>query len=349
MDMRAELNSFLYRAMTSTDALSLLCEKSSLIFLLRLNDYYPFGRFYFGQTVASQPDKVTQTVSYTTSSDWGLRMVKGLGTIDNMPALFPARDTNSPLDERMAIALIAIIQALGENQFIQASENFERLAEEKLRKQIASYLKAYEPIYRANKSTIDIYLKRSYFPPEQVAENWDKELERWMTEERAQFETFIREFRDFILALAKEPITSGSGIYEMKPVGQMTSDEMRNRIANELVQLPKYTARVKLTDAGDTIVEHTVVTREPEKGVYGRLLEDRIETIKLHTRTAGYTRPRQDVEVEIRMRQDALKQAQQPLVQKVPQPLQRRFLVCSKCGSQNRPGAKFCSHCGEKL
>lgn len=171
-------------------------------------------------------------------------------------------------------------------------------------------------------------------------------IEKIITEQKTTFETLVRELREVMQALAKEPITLTSGLSQPRKRTQVTyithesekltiprktilhpqrtHADMLNDIANQLRGLPRFTARVKLTDVSDTIVEYTLTTREPEKGVYGRLLEDRFERIKLHTRTAGYTRPRQDVEVEIRMRQDALRQTQQPLVQKVPQPLQRQ-------------------------
>jgi len=128
--------------------------------------------------------------------------------------------------------------------------------------------------------------------------------------------------------LAKEPITSGSGIYEMKQVGQLSSDEMRNRIANQLVDLSDYVARVKIKGEPEHLIQTLDPKKQAEKPLYGQLLDNRIERIKLHNRTVGYTRPRQEVEVEIRMRQDALRQAQQP--QKTePKPLEmkRKYLV----------------------
>jgi len=352
----SEFNSFLYRAMTSTDALSMLCEKSSLGFLLRLNDRYPFGTYYFGQTVVSLPDvKIVSNWYSNMRVDRPEPVNYVSGSID-MPSLEASPYNDGALDERMANALIAMIRALSENQFIQASAHFARLAEEKLRKRKTAYLAAYEPAYRRNVGTISLwftpthdysYSNGKYYPPEEETEIWDNEFPRWMTEERAQFDTFIKEFRDFVLALAKEPITSGSGIYEMKPVGQITSDEMRNRIANQLVDLPDYTTRVKIK--GDT--EHTIQTIKPVPGLYGTLLQQRIADIQNRNRKDGFTRPRQEVEVEIRMRQDALIQAQQPqkIVQHLPQPQGRLMPVCNQCGSQNQPGAIFCNQCGKKL
>src|SRR6266699_831940 len=72
-----------------------------------------------------------------------------------------------------------------------------------------------------------------------------------MTEERNTFETFIREFRDFILALAKEPILSSSGIYEMVEVGRRTVADMENEMAHELINLPNKKAYVAIGSKGE--------------------------------------------------------------------------------------------------
>ena len=131
---------------------------------------------------------------------------------------------------------------------------------------------------------------------------------------------------------------------------------MQNDIANELLHLPKYTARVKLTDASDRIVEHTIITREPEKGVYGRLLQERIEKIKEQNKKPnpyGYTRPRQDIEVEIIKRQTRCRNGSPPVQPQKPQlslqPQGRLLPICQNCGSQNQPGSKFCDQCGTPL
>jgi hypothetical protein len=195
----------------------------------------------------------------------------------------------------------------------------------------------------------------------------EPEINRIIATSKPSFEAYVKEVREVLQTLAKEPMTSGTGINQTRKRTQLTYlthpretithprktilhpqrtfQDVKNEIANQLVGLPDYSARVKLK--GDT--EHTNQTIKPTPGLYGSVLQKRIEYIQNLNRKDGYTRPKQEVEVEIRMRQDALRQAQQPLVQKVPQPLQRRFLVCSNCSLQNRPGANFCNQCGEKL
>src|SRR5205823_486760 len=112
--------------------------------------------------------------------------------------------------------------------------------------------------------------------------------------------------------------------------------------ANMLVGLPDYTARVRIKD--DT--EHVIQTIQPEKGMYGKLLQDRIARIQAQNRTDGYVRERITVEGEITKRQT--KWGQQPKQPQQPQQ-GRRMLVCQKCGAQNRQGAKFCKQCGGKI
>jgi hypothetical protein len=171
-------------------------------------------------------------------------------------------------------------------------------------------------------------------------------------EQITAFTLFIKELKDFINGLFFSPIMDASGHYEEKPVPRTFAD-MQNDIANELVRLPKFTAWVKLTNDKDIVVEHTLATREPEKGVYGRLLQERIERIKEQNKKPnpyGYTRPSQEVENEIAQRQLQCRSVPVPIQpQQLPQPQGRLMPICKKCGSQNQPGANFCNQCGEKL
>ncbi|HYT46536.1 MAG TPA: hypothetical protein VEP90_29685, partial [Methylomirabilota bacterium] len=89
---------------------------------------------------------------------------------------------------------------------------------------------------------------------------------------------------------------------------QPSEQEMTNRMVRELINLPLYTARVKITTATG-IEEHLIRTLEPEKGIRGTALQARIERIQEHKRTPDergirYCRLRQEVETEIRQRQE---------------------------------------------
>ncbi len=327
-ELRAEFNSFLYRAMTSSDPLAVLCEKASLSLLLRLNDKYPFGTYYFGQTVVSLPE--VKIKNYTVSNHLLFLNIPHLVRYSsaryifediNMPVLVAERKGNT-LDEHMATALTAMIQAVDENQFKQASAYFASLAEEKLRKRITAYLEEYKQRYEKISYTAWTLIKDytpnpTFLSPEEEAEKWNKELERWMTEERTSFETFIKEFRDFVLALAKEPITSSSGMYEMVEVGRRTVADMVNDMAQELIQLPNHVAYVKRGTSGEKSVKIQTVPLEP--GCSLEELEQRKRTITENT--LPYTTKRAEVEQELQQRHTAYTTGKKPQVQ--PQPQQR--------------------------
>jgi hypothetical protein len=114
------------------------------------------------------------------------------------------------------------------------------------------------------------------------------------------------------LALNQRPIeTMDSGQYEQDKRtqshyimhSQRPYPDMEKQIAAELVKLPKYTARVKLTDENNAVVEYRITTMKPDTGIYGKPLQDRIERIRERNTKAGYLRDRTVVEAEIRRRQ----------------------------------------------
>ena len=73
-----------------------------------------------------------------------------------------------------------------------------------------------------------------------------QEIEKIIAEHKPSFETFVRAFRDVLQALVDQPITAGSGIYEMVPGIQRTFADMVNEMALELPNLPRYTAYCKV-------------------------------------------------------------------------------------------------------
>src|SRR5258708_2074957 len=99
---------------------------------------------------------------------------------------------------------------------------------------------------------------------------------------------------------------------------------MTDRMVRELINLPLYTARVKTTTAAG-IEEHAIRTLEPEKGMRGFALQERIDRIRAHNRTpdergVSLCRPRREIEEEIRQRQERCSHLPQTSGKQTPQP-----------------------------
>ena len=155
---------------------------------------------------------------------------------------------------------------------------------------------------------------------------------------------FIRSLRSAMEALALDPILVGTGQHEPIYDKPRTYQDVQNECATRLANLPKYHAKVKIADSEPH--EYSIKTIEPEKGLRGTALQERIERIRVQNRKDGYTRKREIVEAEIIKRQSQWSQQSgfQP-----PQPQGRLMPICSNCETQNQPDAKFCNQCGEKL
>ena len=168
----------------------------------------------------------------------------------------------------------------------------------------------------------------------------------------------MEELKDVMQALADEPIYAGSGIRQPRkhtqlhylphprktiPHPQRTYADMVNDIANQLSSLPNYTARTRITVEGQT-VEHTLKTFEPEKGLYGKPLQERIARIQARNIQEGILRKRADVEAEITQRQTQQPQQQTRHARNVP--VQS---TCPNCGKANPTESQFCNQCGAKL
>jgi hypothetical protein len=197
-------------------------------------------------------------------------------------------------------------------------------------------------------------------------------------------EAFFISLRAFLKTLVAEPILVPSGQYQQRkrtqvhylttprktiqhpPVTithprktimhpQRTYADVQAEIASELVNLPQYTAKVKLSDGSGTTIEHTIRTEKPGTGLSGQALQERVERIREQNMKKGYLRKRAEVEAEIRDRQIQCGQQGGPLTH--PQsphhppspPATRKVRFCSSCGFSNRQGANFCNQCGTKL
>ncbi len=104
---------------------------------------------------------------------------------------------------------------------------------------------------------------------------------------------------------------------------QRSYPEMLKVVASELVNQDNYIARVQYINADQRRVECTIRTLDPKqdsdtKPLFGQALDDRIARIQAHNRTpstAGalpYCRSRQDVEAEIRQRQELCSKHSEP-------------------------------------
>ncbi len=189
-------------------------------------------------------------------------------------------------------------------------------------------------------------------------------------------EAFFMSLRRMLKALVAEPILAPTGQYQPRKRTQVhylthprktilhprqtinhprktiqhpqrSYADVQAEIASELVNLPQYTARVKLSDGNGNTVEHTIQTFKPEKGLYGQALEARIESIRQRNITDGYLRDRATIEAEIRDRQ--AKCSQQGFSPPQAPPAARKAIPCSSCGFSNPIGSKFCNQCGTKL
>ncbi len=78
--------------------------------------------------------------------------------------------------------------------------------------------------------------------------------------------TFVTCLRQAMQVLAIDPILVDTGQHEPIYDKPRTYADVQNEIATRLANLPKFTARVKIIGTGDTPVEHTIKTLEPERG-----------------------------------------------------------------------------------
>jgi hypothetical protein len=81
-----------------------------------------------------------------------------------------------------------------------------------------------------------------------------------------------------------------------------TYADQENLVANELSQLPNYTAKIRLLSG-----EHTIKTRPAPPLVSEVEVEARIRAIKERMQRLGYTTPAEAVEEEVRKRHELLR------------------------------------------
>jgi len=117
----------------------------------------------------------------------------------------------------------------------------------------------------------------------------------------AAFARMLKALRHTLEILAKEPLLTDTGLFQ--PKYQLRSyQDQENLVANELSQLPNYTAKVRAL-AG----EHTLHTPPTPKLVSEQEVEERIRVIKHRMLLQGYTRSAADIDEMVRKRHEALR------------------------------------------
>jgi hypothetical protein len=129
----------------------------------------------------------------------------------------------------------------------------------------------------------------------------DKFLGRPQLYKAAGFLTMLRDLRQALAVLAREPILVDTGQYQDK-YQLRTYQDQENLVANELSQLPNYTAKVRLLSG-----EHRIRTSPAPPLLSEREVEARIRRIKERMLREGYTTPAAAVEEEVRKRHEALR------------------------------------------
>jgi hypothetical protein len=131
----------------------------------------------------------------------------------------------------------------------------------------------------------------------QITKGW-KNRYVWMAEEIV---SMLKETRYCMEVLSREPIMVDTG--KMQPRYQMqTHADREAEIGKEITLQQNFTARVKLVNGG----EYTLRTKPAPQGLTGAALVERIEAVKRHMRTLGYTRHYTEVIEELRKRQEHL-------------------------------------------
>lgn len=105
------------------------------------------------------------------------------------------------------------------------------------------------------------------------------------------------------------------------------SDEVERRNANQIKQLPKYTAKVRIASG-----EYTIATEKPSGYCTEQVLQERIAKIQqqnLEDKNT-YLRKRTDVEAEMAQRRQAVRKGQVHIPQQQPRRVARQVPLQEK-------------------
>jgi len=118
----------------------------------------------------------------------------------------------------------------------------------------------------------------------------------------AAFVRMLKSLRETLAILARDPILVATGQFQPKYQLRIYKDQ-KNLVANEVSQLPNYTAKVRILTK-----EHMIKTRPAPSLVSEREVEARIRSIKERMLRQGYTKSAAAVEEEVRKRHESLRQ-----------------------------------------
>ena len=117
----------------------------------------------------------------------------------------------------------------------------------------------------------------------------------------AAFLRMLKALRATLAVLAKDPLMTDTGLFQPKYQLRLYADQ-ENQVANDLSQLPNYTAKVRILTT-----EHTIKTLPAPGFVPEQEVEARIRAIKDRMIREGYTKSAAEVEEEVRKRHEALR------------------------------------------
>jgi len=115
------------------------------------------------------------------------------------------------------------------------------------------------------------------------------------------FVRMLKAIRETMAVLATDPILVDTGQFQPKYQLRSYADQ-ENQVANELSQLPNYTAKVRILTS-----EHTIRTRPAPPLVPEQEVEARIRAIKERMIREGVTLPAAVIEEEVRKRHEMLR------------------------------------------
>ncbi len=284
----------------------------------------------------------------------------------NYDSIHPGMCYPIDLDEQTKIAIASLLVTLDSLQ--KKSEDYTN--EDKLRLNLTNHTIFSVRYGAASRQVL-----------EQVRKTKTEEELKALLSDRAQYEhkclmIITRQLMRGGHILAQQPIMVSTGQYDEKPVGQLSSAEMKARITTELVHLERFTAWVKigellpdnpgkkclkcgrLNTAGTRYCTHcktrlpapneyVITTIDPKefddleknperKPLSGRALQGRVSTIQKNNRDKKYVRERKEVEAEITQRQIGFSGGSSPAQQKQ---LPRRV-------ARTVPVQENCSNCG---
>lgn len=152
----------------------------------------------------------------------------------------------------------------------------------------------------------------------------EEEIERIILEQKPPFETFVRDYRSVMQALATDPVMDTSGVVEEKPSSQRSFADMEKEKAKELLGLPNGTAYLSIGSRGDRF-KPRMETKVLPKTAAGKLAAHREQALR---NAYQYTTTIENIEKQVQKRRN-----RQTVEVRTPVPTaKRRVYVSSSDG-----------------